>query len=139
MRSRERRKERDASDSPMARLQQMKQRRSPRVRSPPSIRESPNTLATLDEINRRIGHLLVRSGAIENKIDRLESETPTGGRDVGEVRQVATGGGNPADLLQMIASLQNAMEEIRDEQRKTSQQIKDIHSQQKKRHSCSGE
>jgi hypothetical protein len=97
-------------------------------------------------IDHRIGHLLVRSGDIESKIERLESEAMPGLRDdsvplrskappskVSKPVTRVSGDIDPTSLVNALMAMQAAVQEIRDEQRRTSQQINEIHLRLKKR------
>jgi hypothetical protein len=114
-------------------------------RSPPKIPESADADTVLDMIDQRIGHLLVRSGDLESKIERLESEAVPVLHDESSSKRsrLSTGRSAPASqapseerditsLVRMVLSLQETVQEIREEQRRTSQQINDIHFHLKK-------
>jgi hypothetical protein len=147
MRSTAKAKPRDTTVSPIDRLEQMTQRRSPPKRSSPKIPESADPEAVLDMIDQRIGHLLVRSGDIESKIEKLESEalpilrddsTPTQSKPapIRPTRDSAppAEGADLTDLVRAVLAMQAAVQEIREEQKRTSQQINEIHLRLKQRH-----
>jgi hypothetical protein len=101
-------------------------------------------------IDQRIGHLLVRSGDIESKIERLESEAPPTLRDdpvsprskpippskPSKPISQSIGDTDVARLVRAILAMQTAVQKIREDQRRTSQQINEIHAHLKKRRSA---
>jgi hypothetical protein len=115
-------------------------------RSPPKIPDATDADTILDMIDQRIGHLLIRSGDIESKIERLESEAVPALHDDFSSKKSRGSAGKPAPaaesppnerniagLVRMVLSLQATVQEIREEQRRTSQQINEIHLHLKKR------
>jgi hypothetical protein len=98
-------------------------------------------------IDQRIGHLLVRSGDIETKIEKLESEAlPILRDDSTSTRSKPTpirptrDSVPPAEdsdltgLVRSVLAMQAAVQEIVEEQKRRSQQINEIHLRLKQRH-----
>jgi hypothetical protein len=131
-------KARDGGNSPLDRLDQMTQRRSSPRKSPQKIPESADPEAILDIIDQRIGRLLVRSGDIESKIERLESEalptlrddpsSPRGRRAAApHPRSKGPADADVSRLVRAVLAMHSAVQEIREEQRRTSEQLNEIH------------
>jgi hypothetical protein len=85
----------------------------------------------LDTIDERIGTLLSRSSEIESKLDSLEQKSPQT-KSSGPVRQnlkpVFAQDIDLGTLVHQIQFLAASIEEIRDQQVKTSMQIREIHN-----------